>query len=101
MTTELDLLRKTLRTTGPGHNLDKLRELGFGPGVRAILLDLAQRGEATRVGAFWWLRVKEPKSYPKQPQPPPAQPLKVALGKAGIQEEKGHAVRRTPRRKAS
>lgn len=101
MRNDLDALRKVLKTHGPGHNLEDLRALGFLDGTRDLLLEMLRRGEATRYGAYWWLKVKAPKVYPKQPPPPPAQPLKTALQQVGIQEEKGHAIKRTPRRKAS
>ena len=93
------LLRKVLKVHGPGHNLDDLRALGFMEGTRDLLLEMLRRGEVTRFGAYWWLKVKAPKSYPKQAPPPPAQPLKVALQQAGIQQEKGHIVKRVPRKK--
>ncbi len=97
----LDRLRNTLKTGGPGHNLEQLHALGLGPDVRIHLLELQRRGEAARVGAYWWLKVREPRSYPKPAPPPPAKPIKAALAHAGIQEESGHAVRRIPRRKVS
>lgn len=94
-------LRTTLRANGAGHTIEDLRALGFGEGVRADLEALMKRGEATRFGKYYWLKVRVPKSYPKQAPPPPAQPLKAALSVAGIQAEQGRVVIRTPRRKAS
>lgn len=101
MREDLDALRKVLKAHGSGHNLDQLHALGFGPNTRDLLDTLARRGEATRYGKYWWLKVKAPKSYPKLPPTPLAKPLKVALRQVGIQEEKGHIVKRAPRRKAS
>ena len=98
--TSLDL-RKTLRASGPGHTIEDLHNLGFGDGVRADLEALMKRGEATRYGKYYWLKVRVPKSYPKQAPPPPAQPIKAALSVAGIHAEQGRVVIRTPRRKAS
>lgn len=91
-------LRKVLRTTGPGHSLEDLHELGFPDGTRAHLEELQRRGEATRFGKYWWLKVKEPKTYPKPEPPPPPQPIRAALATAGIREERGHAIKRTPRK---
>lgn len=93
-------LRKVLRTTGPGHTVDDLYALGFPKGVRASLEILMKRGEATRYGKYYWLKVREPKSYPKQAPPPPAHPIETALNQAGITEERGRIVKRTPRRKS-
>lgn len=92
-------LRKVLRTTGPGHTIQDLKDMGFPDGIRAHLEDLQRRGEVTRFGKYWWLRVKEPKSYPKPEPPPQPQPIRAALATAGIQEERGHAIKRTPRKR--
>lgn len=93
-------LRQVLRTNGPGHSLEELHTLGFKEGVRAALEILIKRGEATRYGKYYWLKTREPKSYPKQAPPPPARPIHSALRQAGITEENGRIVKRTPRRKA-
>ncbi len=94
-------LRRVLKANGPGHSVEDLHAMGMGNQTRQALEVLLRRGEVTRFGKYWWLKIREPKNYPKPTPPPPAQPLKVALQRAGIQEEKGHIVKRTPRRKAS
>jgi hypothetical protein len=97
--TTLHRLRQVLKAHGPGHTVDDLKRMGFSAAVRDLLTDLQRRGEATRFGAYWWLKVREPKSFPKQPPPPRPHPIETALNQAGIQEENGHIVKRIPRRK--
>lgn len=95
----LTQLRKVLRATGSGHTVEDLKLLGFPDGIRAHLEDLQRRGEATRFGKYWWLRIKEPKTYHKPAPPPPPQPIKAALSIVGIHEEAGRIIKRTPRKR--
>lgn len=100
MKERLEQLRKILRATGPGHSIENLKNLGlFEDGDFNALQTLITRGDVVRIGKYYWLKTHAPKRYPKPPAPPPAQPIKQALTRVGIQEENGRIVKRTPRGK--